>query len=249
MFRNITPVTKNLIIINIVLFVATFLLQRMNINLDLILAGFFPLSPNFHLWQIVTHMFMHGSIMHIAFNMLTLVSFGPVLEQVFGQKKYLTLYFAAGFGGFLFYNIWNFYEVSQLTNFLNDHGYNLHEVYKYADFSYVGERPINTDNVEVKDAVQSLFNMLTTPMVGASGAIFGVIAAFSVLFPNAEMMFMFIPFPIKAKFLTPIIIIVSIFLGIKQLDGDNVAHFAHIGGAIIGFLFALSWKKQFSKFQ
>lgn len=245
MFNNITPVTKNLVIINVVLFIATMLLRNFNIDLTAVLAGYFPLSPNFHSWQIITHMFMHGGIMHIAFNMLTLLSFGPVLEQVFGQKKFIILYIASGLGGFLVYNIWNFIDISQITNFLNSQGYDIHEVYKFADFTYSGERPIRSDNVEVRDAVQSLFNMLSTPMVGASGAIFGVIAAFSVLFPNAEMMFLFIPFPIKAKYLTPIIIAVSIFLGFRQFDGDNIAHFAHIGGAVVGFLYAIIWKKNY----
>ena len=114
MFGTLTPITKNLIIINVVMFIASFLLASYNIDLNKIFAGYFPLSPNFHSWQIITHMFMHGGIMHIAFNMLTLWSFGPILEQVFGPKKYIILYLASGLGGFLFYNIWNFIEVQEL---------------------------------------------------------------------------------------------------------------------------------------
>ena len=249
MFSQLTPATKNIIIINVIFFVGTFLLQNLNIDLESLLAGYFPLSPNFRSWQIITHMFMHGSILHIAFNMMTLWSFGPVLEQVLGQKKFLILYFASGLGGFALYNIWNYYEVSQITNFLTNQAYDIHEIYKYADNSYSGEMPISTNSEAVRDAAQQLFIILKTPVVGASGAIFGVIAAFSTLFPDAKLMFMFIPFPIKAKYLTPIIIVVSLFLGFRQFSGDNIAHFAHLGGALIGFLYIWSWKKNRDRIQ
>lgn len=249
MLPQITPVTRNIIILNVIFFVATFLLGNININIDALLAGYFPLSPNFRSWQIITHMFMHGSIMHIVFNMFTLYSFGPVLEQVLGQKKFIILYFAAGLGGFALYNIWNYLEVSQLTNFLNSQSYDIHEIYKYADINYNGEMPISSDSEAVRESAQKLFNILRTPMVGASGAIFGIIAAFSTLFPDAKLMFMFIPFPIKAKYLTPVIIVVSIVLGIGQFSGDNIAHFAHLGGALIGFLFVWNWKKNRDRIQ
>ena len=247
MFPQITPVTRNIIILNVVFFAATFLLG--NLNLEALLAGYFPLSPNFRSWQIITHMFMHGSIMHIVFNMFTLYSFGPVLEQVLGQKKFIILYFAAGLGGFVLYNVWNYYEVSQLTSFLTSQASDIREIYKYADNHYAGEMPITSNSEAVRDAAQKLFIILKTPMVGASGAIFGVIAAFSTLFPDAKLMFMFIPFPIKAKYLTPIIIAASIFLGFGQFSGDNIAHFAHLGGALIGFLYIWNWKKYRDRIQ
>ncbi|TDX84672.1 rhomboid family intramembrane serine protease [Epilithonimonas xixisoli] len=249
MFPQITPVTRNIIILNVIFFVATFLLRYANIDLGPLLAGYFPLSPNFNSWQIITHMFMHGGLMHIVFNMFTLYSFGPVLEQVLGQKKFIILYFAAGLGGFALYNIWNYYEVSQLTSFLNSKGFDIHEIYKYADINYSGEMPISSNSEAVRDSAQSLFNILRTPMVGASGAIFGIVAAFSTLFPDAKLMFLFIPFPIKAKYLTPIVIIASIALGFGQLSGDNIAHFAHIGGALIGYLFVLNFKKNRDRIQ
>lgn len=249
MFPQLTPVTKSIIIINVIFFVGVILLQNLNINIEALLAGYFPLSPNFRSWQIVTHMFMHGSFMHILFNMFTLYSFGPVLEQVLGQKKFIILYFAAGLGGFALYNMWNYYEVSQLTNFLSTKGFDIHEIYKYADINYSGDRPINSNDPQVIEASQELFNKLTTKMVGASGAIFGIVAAFSTLFPDAKLMFLFIPFPIKAKYLTPIIIAVSVFLGLRQFSGDNIAHFAHIGGALIGYLFVLNFKKNRDRIQ
>lgn len=243
MFQNITPITKNIIIINVVVFVLVSLAGNYGLQIGNWLAGYFPLSPNFRSWQIITHMFMHGGIMHIAFNMLTLLSFGPVLEQVLGEKKFTILYFLAGLGGFALYNIINMVEAFQITQFLKDNDYNINEVYKYATLGYVGEMPISSNNPSVLEKAQSLFNLLRTPMVGASGAIFGVVAAFSTLFPNAKLMFMFIPAPIKAKYLLPIIILGSIFLGIGQFSWDNVAHFAHIGGAIVGYLYIRHWKK------
>ena len=254
MFPQLTPVTRNIIILNVIFYiVSNFVSYPLLYN---ILSGYFPLSPNFESWQIITHMFMHASfreegtgIMHIAFNMLTLYSFGPVLEQVLGQKKFIILYFASGLGGFLLYNLWNYYEVTQLTSFLSSNNFDIHEIYKYANFNYTGERPINSNNPEVIDAAKKLFLILSTPMVGASGAIFGVIAAFSTLFPDAKLMFMFIPFPIKAKYLTPVIIVISLILGFGQFRGDNIAHFAHLGGALIGFLYIWNWKKYRDRIQ
>lgn len=243
MFQQLTPITKNIIIINVVLFIATYLLGQYGISLVQWLAAFFPLSPNFHSWQIITHMFMHGGFAHILFNMMTLWSFGPVLEQVLGPKKFTILYFAAGLGGFALYNLINFYEVNQLTNFLTSQGFNIHQVYKYADYNYVGNGTISANSQQTLDAAKNLLGMLRTPMLGASGAIFGVVAAFATLFPNAKLMFMFIPAPVKAKYLLPVIILISLFLGVGQFSWDNVAHFAHLGGALIGFLYIRNWKK------
>ncbi|MNK22706.1 Rhomboid protease GlpG [compost metagenome] len=249
MFPQITPVTRNIIILNVIFFVATLILTNFNINLEPLLAGYFPLSPNFNSWQIITHMFMHGGLMHIVFNMFTLYSFGPVLEQVLGQKKFIILYFAAGLGGFALYNIWNYIELSQLTNFLISQGFDIHQIYKTVDTSYIEYYPNFSNDEVINEKAQNLFAILKTPMVGASGAIFGIVAAFSTLFPDAKLMFLFIPYPIKAKYLTPIIIAVSIFLGLRQFSGDNIAHFAHIGGALIGYLFVYNFKKNRDRIQ
>jgi membrane associated rhomboid family serine protease len=194
LFRNITPITKNIIIINVIVFIlANTLFPKMYDYL----VVYFPLAPQFKSWQIITHMFMHGGIMHIAFNMLTLASFGPLLERFLGEKKYIMLYFLSGLGAFALNSLWIYYETISTGHFEN------------------------------------------VAMLGASGAIFGVVAAFTALYPNAEMMIMFIPFPIKAKILLPIVIIGSIYLGINNIGG--VAHFAHIGGAIVGYILIKIW--------
>ena len=227
MFQQLTPITKNIIILNVIVFVLAYLFPQMNTYL----AAYFPTSPNFQSWQIITHMFMHGGFMHIAFNMLTLASFGPVLERFLGDKKFLILYFLSGLGAFVLFNLWELFQLYQDAKPMIAEGYAFSDIL-YGNF---GEIPRN-----LEESAMSVAEILKTPMVGASGAIFGVIAAFSVLYPNAEMFIMFIPFPIKAKVLFPIAIVVSLFLGISG-SGGNIAHFAHIGGALVGFLLVKYW--------
>lgn len=207
MFPQLTPITKNILIINVLLYIVSnfwnypFLYDHLSV--------YYIGSPFFKVWQIITHMFMHAplegggiGITHILFNMLTLMSFGPVLEQILGQKKFIILYFVSGIGAYLLNCGWNFFQISQ------------------------GANPIG---------------IYETPMLGASGAIFGVIAAFSTMFPDAKMSIMFIPYGIKAKYLLPAIIVISLYLGFSGSMG-GVAHFAHIGGAIAGFILAKTWK-------
>ncbi len=236
MFNNITPVTKILIFINVGIFLLSYIVYP---NLMYYLAAYFPLSKSFQSWQIITHMFTHGGWMHLLFNMFTLLSFGPVLERVLGQKKYILFYFACGLGSFVIFNVWNYFQIQNISQELMAMNINPQEIFERANFFRFDEAYYTSLNATEK----RLFNLLTTPMVGASGAIFGVVAGFALLFPNAELMFMFIPFPIKAKYLLPIIIIGSLYLGIRQFDWDNVAHFAHLGGALIGYLWIRNFKK------
>ena len=227
MFQQLTPITKNIIILNVIVFVLAYIFPQMLGYF----AAFFPTSPYFKSWQIITHMFMHGGFMHIAFNMLTLASFGPVLERFLGDKKFLILYFLSGLGAFVLFNLWELFQLYQDAKPMIAEGYAFSDIL-YGNF---GEIPRN-----LEESAMSVAEILKTPMVGASGAIFGVIAAFSVLYPNAEMFIMFIPFPIKAKVLFPIAIVVSLFLGISG-SGGNIAHFAHIGGALVGYLLIKFW--------
>lgn len=242
MFPKLTPVTKNIIILCAVVYLITNLVDSN--HLYQLLSGYYPFSPNFKSWQIITHMFMHAPLgegvgfMHILFNMLTLWSFGPILEQVLGSKKFTILYFASGLGAYFLFNLWNFYEIHQITEAIAAEGINVAEIFHKSDFNYTGD----TTNLEYGNTYSSaLWYMLRSPMLGASGAIFGVVAAFATMFPDAKLMFMFIPFPIKAKYLLPIIIVISLYL---QFSGNmgGIAHLAHIGGAIVGFLLALYWR-------
>lgn len=247
MFRTLPPITKNIIIINVVMYLIANLL--LSDALYRLLPAYYPFSPNFRSWQVITHMFMHAplgsgsGITHILFNMFTLWSFGPVLEQVLGGRRFLWLYFLSGIGAFLLFNVWNFYEVYQLTTELTKVNVDVAEIFRKSDFNYTGDLFVSASSKEAVALSQELFAALQVPMVGASGAIFGVVAAFSTMFPNAKLMFLFIPFPIKAKYLFPLIIIVSLYLGFSNQMGD-VAHFAHIGGALVGFLMALNFRKK-----
>ena len=237
MFNNIPPITRNIIIINIVVFILTYVLQT-----DMMyryLAAFYPFSPFFHSWQIITHMFMHGSFMHILFNLMTLYSFGPVLEQVLGDKKYVLLYFVSGLGAFFLFNLWNFVEVEQIKSSLQSLGFDLAG---YMDGESVSFKGNSAAILEQQNLVNQLQSIISVPMVGASGAIFGVIAAFATLYPDAKIMLMFIPVPVKVKYLMPVVIIVSIYLGISGNAG-GIAHLAHVGGALVGFILAKIWKK------
>jgi hypothetical protein len=176
-------------------------------------------------------MFMHGSLMHLLFNMLTLWSFGSILEQALGGRHFAILYFLSGLGSFILFNFWNYYQVYELTQALLQQGVDVREIYLNAGKSLI----------ESEEA-HSLLDYLSMPMLGASGAILGTVAGFGTLFPDAKISLMFIPYPIKAKYLLPIVILISAYLGIRQFEWDNVAHFAHIGGALVGWLMIRNWK-------
>ncbi|MDO4224523.1 MAG: rhomboid family intramembrane serine protease [Bergeyella zoohelcum] len=241
MFANIPPVTRNIIILNVVIYlVSNFLFSGYLYD---ILSAYYPFSPNFKSWQVLTHMFMHSplsggvGLTHILFNMLTLWSFGPVLERFLAEKRFVILYFASGLGAFLLFNIWNFIQIQGLVSEIDAAGLDVSEIFRKSAMDYHGDQSIFQNPLALE-----LGQMLNAKMLGASGAIFGVVAAFSTLFPNAKLMFMFVPFPVKAKYLLPIIILISLYLGFSGKMGD-IAHFAHIGGALVGFLLAKYWKK------
>lgn len=242
MFNSIPPVTRNIIIINVAVFViANLLFQDRFVGY---LAAFYPFSPFFKSWQIVTHMFMHGSFMHILFNMFTLFSFGPILENSLGEKKYLILYFLSGLGAFFLFNLWNFVELQQISSELQQLGFNLNEYLSGSSVQYSGS---SQSVLRQQELVGELNGIMGTPMVGASGAIFGVVAAFATLYPDAKIGIMFIPIPMKVKYVLPVVVIGSIYLGVSG-NGGGIAHLAHVGGAIVGFILARIWRKHLYRF-
>jgi membrane associated rhomboid family serine protease len=201
---NLTDVVKNLLIINIlVYFGATSLLNDQQINEWL--AVHYPASENFKPVQILTYMFMHGSISHLFFNMFGLFMFGPPVEHTWGPKRFLVYYLFTGFGALV-----------------------LDFAVKYFQLHYTNLDP------------QEAFMITEVPMVGASGAIFGLLAAYGMLFPNNIIMLMFPPIPMKAKYFVIIFGILELFLGIR--GEGNIAHFAHVGGALFGFLLIMYWR-------
>jgi len=239
MFNQPIPaVTKNLLIINGLFFLAKIVLESQGINLDVYLAAFYPESANFHWWQIITHMFMHANFTHILFNMFALWMFGSVAEQTLGAKKFLILYFLAGLGSFILYNFTNYIQVEQLKTVVEASGVDVNELLQ--NINNPNYR-FSSTNVE---ATQRLAAYYMTPMVGASGAIYGVLVAFGVLYPEAKLALIFLPIPVKAKYFIPIMIALEFFLAIQNYAWNPIAHFAHIGGAIIGFILVKSWKKK-----
>ena len=221
MNSHITPVVKNLLIINILFFIGMYLLGD-RINMTEHLAVFYFASPFFKIWQPITYMFMHGSVMHILFNMFALFSFGPILEMKWGAKRFLNFYLITGLGALAMQWGVQAFEVYQITGAITFPG-----------------------NIQVSDEqLRTLQGIFFGPMVGASGAIFGLLIAFGMLYPDAELYIMFIPVPIKAKYIIPVYILIELSLGVAQVKGDSVAHYAHIGGALIGFIIVKIWAKK-----
>jgi len=221
---NISPVVKNLLIINVICFLPYWLFNPALVNTiyNLGSAHYFG-SQLFKPWQPITYMFLHGDEWHIIFNMFALYSFGNIIEYNMGSKRFIMFYFICGIGGLL--GQWLVQAI---------------EFYHYTGAFVV------TDSLVVQslEAFQKAQEINRSTMVGASGAIFGVLVAFGMLYPNAELMIMFIPVPVKAKYIIPVYIVIELTLGLGQFKGDNVAHFAHLGGAILGFLLIKMWRLQ-----
>ena len=208
--ERIPSVTRTILIINVIMFVATLVNEPFMIRT---FAMFYPASPLFRWWQPLTHMFMHGGWWHILFNMYTLVMFGMVVERALGTKKFLILYFVTGLGAVALHT-----GVEWL---------NLHRLAASANLA----------------AQSGVIDILRTPMVGASGAIYGVLVAFAMLYPEARMTLIFPPVTLDAKWM------VALFIGVELLTGITgtqmgIAHFAHLGGALFGFLLVWYWRKR-----
>lgn len=211
--RPLPPITKNLLIINVIMYVLTYMILDENTVINMLGLHYFEFST-FKPLQLFTYMFMHGGLMHIFFNMMGLYMFGSALEERLGGQRYLLLYLVAGFGAALlqmgiYYN--------HLHPLIEAQG--LQTVEYMEDYRYV--------------------------MVGASGSLFGLLAAFGMLFPNVELIMLFLPIPIKAKYFVIIYGVIELFSGFAEIPGDNIAHFAHVGGAVFGFLLIRYWKSKF----
>lgn len=249
MFNNIPPVTKNLLLINITLYVVSMVLLNSGIDLFKILSGRYINSIFFEPYSVVTHMFMHSShgLGHIFFNMFALVTFGSHLERIWGAKRFFIFYIASGLGAFLLYNGIGVYQIYQIKNeilsssVLQEHGFqSLAEFHaKMISNSEAGLAFVPEFLGQTLSSYQDL-NM--SSILGASGAIFGLLAGFVILFPNTELHLLFIPVPIKAKYLIGGYIAFEVYNSIYS-PGDTIAHLAHVGGAIVGAAFVLYWRK------
>lgn len=238
---RITEAVKHLIIINVLFFIAPQLLP--NLGLQNLLALHFPMNPNFGVWQILTHMFMHGGFMHILFNMYALWAFGTPLEQMWGRNKFLFFYFSAGLGAAAIYTLANYLQFNTVYDQLINIGLSSSEIqHILTTGSY---NPQILDRIS-EESLATIYGAYHSSAVGASGAIYGVLVAFGFAFPNAKLALIFFPVPIAAKYFIPLIILGDLFFGLTGYSigsGPNVAHWAHIGGALIGFIIVWYWKQ------
>lgn len=221
------------------LLLATFVFERMGINLYTVLGLHFPLSEKFRLHQIFTHMFMHGGLTHLFFNMFALYMFGRVLESVWGPKRFLTYYLVTGIGAAVLHTAVNYIEYESVVSKLGPD-----QIAQVKEMGY----GIWSQGKNFSDPLMGKMNLiLNTPTVGASGAVFGILLGFGMLFPNTQLMLLFPPIPIKAKYFVIGYGVIELYLGFSQ-PGSNVAHFAHIGGMLFGYLLIKYWNKNSKKF-
>lgn len=264
---NITPMVKQLLIINIIFYIGSQILG--DAAYDLFSLYFFE-NDKFQIWQPLTHMFMHAkypNIMHILFNMFALYSFGSALESFWGGKKFLFFYISCGLGAALLHLGYTYYEVHSLLDEVSALNLSSTEIHTLLNLDYKNSFDMNgmlvdgplKSILQKSGSNQEQFNIILeavgksrVPAVGASGAVYGLLVAFAYMFPNAQLGLMFIPIPIKAKYFVPGILLIDLVLGFKGdaifSGGSGIAHFAHLGGALTGFLMMYYWKKsQFDK--
>ena len=229
---RITDTVKHLLIINIIFFIAS--KQLGDFMYDLF-GMHHPYNPSFFIWQPITHMFMHGSLPHLMFNMFGLWMFGTPLEQMWGKKKFIFFYISAGLGAALLQILVYHIDIISVSEILSEKGYSNGEIYQL-----LYERNSVPDEKRIINGIRSARAL----MVGASGALYGILVAFAMLFPNVKLMLLFPPIPIKAKYFVPILISIDLFSGLNpSFSLGPIAHFAHVGGAITGFIMMWYWKK------
>ena len=245
--NNLPQVTKNLLLLNITVFIVVLILAQQGTDYTGLLGAHYINSPLFEPFQMITYMFMHSlnDFLHIVFNMLLLVMFGAHLERIWGPKRFFLFYFACGIGAFALYNAIGVWEIMELKSQITSLGYDVSTM----DNILINNFPLDATNALEKemaskggaDVVNKYFRMIQTPMVGASGALFGILAGFAVLFPNTQLMLLFPPIPIKAKYLIGAYLIFEVYNSFYT--NDQIAHLAHVGGAIVGIILVLYWRK------
>jgi len=266
--RNITPTVKILIVINVALLLLTFLLERTGVDLVRYLGLYYPESEYFMPHQFVTHLFMHGGWTHLFFNMYALWIFGSTLEMAWGQKRFLVYYFVTGLGAAALHTFVNWVEISKMQQaaagvlntltpdtfmaFINDYFLGKVDLNFDAIDSFVSRWDATSNSATFAAQAEEIVRSLTSsamniPTVGASGAIFGVLLAFGMMFPNTQLMLLFPPIPIRAKWFVIVYGIIELSLGFYN-PGSNVAHFAHVGGMIFGFFLIKYWQKRTTNF-
>ena len=245
--NRISPTVKQLLIINIIFYFGSVL----SLNTDFIYSIFslhFPENPDFKFWQLLTHMFMHGGIMHLGFNMFALWMFGSSIESIFGSKRFLFFYLTCGLGAAISQISFLYYSFYSNLDLLLSSGYDVESV-----LSILSQGKYNTswESVLGPEGLFTFNTSFLSTMVGASGAIMGVLVAFGMFFPESKLMLIFFPVPVKAKYFIPTIILLDLFSAITGqaiFSPSNTAYIAHIGGALTGFFIMYYWKRnQFNR--
>ena len=235
---NRTPaIITQLLVINLIFFVG--FQFSYSISRDIFSLFYFE-NDKFLYSQLVTHMFMHGNIMHLAFNMFALWMFGSTLVSIWGKNKFLFFYFSCGIGAAILQNYSNYVNINSFMNILSDASFSQQQI---VSILKTATYPTYMLDFVSESEILSAYSDFNTPMIGASGAIYGIVVAFSFMFPNTKLMLLFPPVPVKAKYLVPGLIVVDLFFGLTSASIGSIAHFAHIGGAITGLLMMLYWKK------
>tara|TARA_B100001142_G_C14285531_1_gene636736 strand:- start:67 stop:804 length:738 start_codon:yes stop_codon:yes gene_type:complete len=236
---QVPDVVKNLLIINGLLFFATISLENYGIDLTEILALHQFQSTNFMPHQLITHFFMHANLTHLFFNMFALWMFGKTLENIWGGKRFLIYYMFTGLGAAALHLAISQYEILTLQQQLN--------AYELNTLLENGKSILERNQNYSHQIMGKLNQLINTPTVGASGAVFGILLAFGVLFPNT-LLYLYFAIPIKTKYFVIIYGALELYLGLSNNPADNVAHFAHLGGMLFGFLLIKYWQKNNTQF-
>jgi len=260
---NLTPTVRLLLFINVGL---CFLQTQLGGQVEAF-GALFPIgSMYFQLWQFLTYMFLHSGWGHLFSNMFGLVAFGPLLEQRWGGERFLTFWLICGVGAGALYSSVRYYELHKMNeaktefvhqptgvgfrDFFDGNAPDYYSPARKAAAAALVRNPNDQTLISsmVEDIQRLYSTSLNSPMLGASGALFGLIFAFGYLFPNTELMLLFFPFPIKAKYFVTLYALYELYKGIHRTPGDNVAHFAHLGGLLIGFIVLKFWERNRSQF-
>jgi rhomboid-like protein len=259
--NRLPVVVKNLLIINGLMLLLKIVMGHDFMgrsSLDTLLGLHTIGSPDFKPWQVVTHMFMHagpnggdGWYWHILSNMFALWMFGTPIERAMGPKRFLNYYLLCGLGAAALQMGVSYYETQATVAAVQATGATVGDVQRMVEASHISMDDANmvlSDIVQrhpgSQAAVEALFWDYNGVMIGASGAIFGILIAFGMLFPNVELMLLFLPIPIKAKYFVALYGLWELFSGVRQQAGDNVAHYAHLGGLIFGFFLIRHWRRK-----
>lgn len=231
MLNNTPPATRNLIILNLIIFGIIELAFPYS---KVILSAYLPTSPYFQPWQIISHLFIHQSVLALVFNLFAIWNFGNVLERIMGSQRFLILYFLSGLMSYIVFGLWSYYEVHQLTQTLVQKGADMQDI-------YLSINEINSNDLPEAISLKQYHNL---PVYGLSGVIFGLFTAFAIIIPNMELFLFLIPIPIKAKFLLMFSILLSIYLGLDEKGVGMVSYYSFFGGIITAWGLIHNWKRQ-----